>query len=243
MKKKLKNPFIMVLITVVCIALFANFSWASSSVIYNHKTSYDTNSRNIVLAGNVKSGHSGYYQVRRYGNHGHNKYTPKPKYSRNRYSNKHGYYRKGYGHYNKTHRQRHGSRSYYRYKHGHPGHYRGDKNDYRNRHYGYRNDDKYDHQGYKSDFSKGYNKHPEHAYKNSSAQVTRINKSKGHIYVDGGKNAGFVMGAKVCIYSIKGEETTCGRVRKTSKSHAMVEVNNRKAKYIKIGMGAMLAAE
>ena len=97
-KRKLKNHFMMVLITAVCIAFFVNLSWADSNVIYHHKTPYDTDSRNLGLALKVKSGHPGYNHLRRYGNHGHNKHFRKHNYYRNSYRNNHNYYRQGYGH-------------------------------------------------------------------------------------------------------------------------------------------------
>ena len=74
-------------------------------------------------------------------------------------------------------------------------------------------------------------------------QVTRINKNKGHVYIDGGKDAGFVMGATVCIYSFTGEEITCGSIQQTTVSYSVVKVNNRKAKQIQNGMEAMLSVE
>ncbi|MBW2327672.1 MAG: hypothetical protein JRF45_14620 [Deltaproteobacteria bacterium] len=73
-----------------------------------------------------------------------------------------------------------------------------------------------------------------------AAEVTRINKNRGLIVIDGNKADGFVMGAKVCFYSSSGEEITCGRVRQTSESYVTVEVNNRKAKQIRNGMEAQL---
>ena len=74
-----------------------------------------------------------------------------------------------------------------------------------------------------------------------AAQVTRINKSKGLIVINGNKDDGFVMGATVCFYSTSGEEITCGRVQQTSESYATVEINNRKARQIRIGMEAQLS--
>jgi len=73
-----------------------------------------------------------------------------------------------------------------------------------------------------------------------AAEVTKVHRHKGHIYIDEGKDAGYTMGAEVCFYSFSGEEITCGRVRQTSDSHAMVKVNNRIAKKIKKGMEARL---
>ena len=73
-----------------------------------------------------------------------------------------------------------------------------------------------------------------------AAQVTRINKSKGLIVINGNKDDGFVMGATVCFYSTSGEKITCGRVQQISDSHVTVKVNNRKAKQIRYGMEAQL---
>jgi len=73
-----------------------------------------------------------------------------------------------------------------------------------------------------------------------AAQVTRINKSKGLIVINGNKDDGFVMGATVCFYSTSGEKITCGRVQQISDSHVTVKVNNRKAKQIRYGVDAQL---
>ena len=76
-----------------------------------------------------------------------------------------------------------------------------------------------------------------------AAEVTRINKNRGLIVINGSKDDGFVMGATVCFYSTSGEEITCGRVQQTSESYATVKVNNRKAKQIRYGMEAQLEDE
>ena len=73
-----------------------------------------------------------------------------------------------------------------------------------------------------------------------AAQVTRINKSRGLIVIDGNKDDGFVKGATVCFYSTSGEEITCGRIQQTSESYATVKINNRMAKQIRFGMEAIL---
>jgi hypothetical protein len=73
-----------------------------------------------------------------------------------------------------------------------------------------------------------------------AAEVTRINKNRGLIVINGNKDDGFVMGATVCFYSTSGEEITCGRVQQTSESYVTVKVNNRKAKQIRYGMEAQL---
>ena len=75
------------------------------------------------------------------------------------------------------------------------------------------------------------------------AQVTRINKNKGLIVINGSKGDGFVMGATVCFYSTSGEEITCGRIQQTSESYVTVKVNSREAKKIRNGMEAQLEDE
>lgn len=75
----------------------------------------------------------------------------------------------------------------------------------------------------------------------SAAQVTRMNKNKGHIYIDEGKDAGFVLGASVCFFSDSGEILVCGKIRRTTPSYAVVKIDNRSAKKIKIGMEAQLS--
>ncbi|MEJ2615685.1 MAG: hypothetical protein P8Z35_12055 [Ignavibacteriaceae bacterium] len=76
-----------------------------------------------------------------------------------------------------------------------------------------------------------------------AAQVTRINADKGLIIIDGNKDDGFIIGAKVCFYSASGEKTTCGRVQQTSDSYATVKLNNRVAIQIKYGMEAKIPVE
>jgi len=73
-----------------------------------------------------------------------------------------------------------------------------------------------------------------------AAQVTKVNAGRGHVYIDGGKDAGFLMGAQVCFYLFSGEQIVCGIVRQTSSTWAMVKVKNREAKLIKRGMTATL---
>ena len=76
-----------------------------------------------------------------------------------------------------------------------------------------------------------------------AAEVTRIHKNKGHIYVNEGKDAGFVKGATVCFLSSSGEELLCGRVLKVADNYTVVKVDNRKIKKIKIGTEAKLQVE
>jgi hypothetical protein len=77
-----------------------------------------------------------------------------------------------------------------------------------------------------------------------AAKVVNVNKHKGFVYIDQGIDAGFVMGANVCIYSRSGQKIVCGRVRETMKSrHAMVMVNKEKSHHIEDGMIAKLKVE
>jgi len=77
-----------------------------------------------------------------------------------------------------------------------------------------------------------------------AAKVKNVNKHKGFVYIDKGKDAGFVMGATVCIYSLSDEKIACGRVQETMESHhAMVMVNKEKSHHIKDGMEARLVVE
>jgi hypothetical protein len=76
------------------------------------------------------------------------------------------------------------------------------------------------------------------------AKVINVNKHKGFVYIDQGIDGGFVMGAKVCIYSTSGEKIVCGRVRETMKSqHAMVMVNKGKSHHVEDGMTAKLVVK
>jgi len=74
----------------------------------------------------------------------------------------------------------------------------------------------------------------------SAAQVTRINRNKGHIYINEGKEAGFIIGASVCFFSDSGEIIVCGKIRRTTPSYAVVKVDKQSAKKIKNGMEAQL---
>ena len=46
-----------------------------------------------------------------------------------------------------------------------------------------------------------------------AAEVTKVKVSRGHVYIDAGKEAGFIMGTDVCFYSLAGEKIACGTVR------------------------------
>lgn len=75
-----------------------------------------------------------------------------------------------------------------------------------------------------------------------AAEVTKVKVGQGQVYIDAGKEAGFVMGADVCFYSFTGEKITCGKVRQTSAVMATVKVKSRKARLIKKGMTATFLA-
>jgi len=77
-----------------------------------------------------------------------------------------------------------------------------------------------------------------------TAKVENVNRHKGFVYIDQGMDAGFEMGAAVCIYSLSGKQIACGSVRETMKSqHAMVMVNKEKSHHIEDGMIAKLVVE
>lgn len=77
-----------------------------------------------------------------------------------------------------------------------------------------------------------------------AAQVTKINESKGQIFIDEGKDAGFIFGAKVCFFSTSNKELICGKVLRTTASYAIVKIKNRReTKKIEIGAEAMLRVE
>jgi len=77
-----------------------------------------------------------------------------------------------------------------------------------------------------------------------AAQVTKINEQKGQIFIDQGKDAGFIFGAKVCFFSSSDKELICGKVLRTSDSYAIIRIRNvRKTKKIDIGAEAMLTVE
>jgi len=75
-----------------------------------------------------------------------------------------------------------------------------------------------------------------------AAEVARVNPSKGQVYINKGKPAGFIVGAKVCIY-LSSKETACGKIFRATDSYSvlrLLRVDNRKARYIEYGMKAIL---
>jgi len=77
----------------------------------------------------------------------------------------------------------------------------------------------------------------------TAAEVTRINRNKGQVFINAGKDAGFILGTTVCFLSPSGAEILCGRVQRTTDAYAVVKINNREAKRIKVGTEAKLYEE
>lgn len=76
-----------------------------------------------------------------------------------------------------------------------------------------------------------------------TAEVTRVNANKGHVYVNKGKPAGFVVGAQVCILSGPDKELACGTIFRTTDAYSVVRVDKQPARYIRQGMTANLMTE
>ncbi|MFC1830154.1 hypothetical protein ACFL0O_11145, partial [Thermodesulfobacteriota bacterium] len=68
----------------------------------------------------------------------------------------------------------------------------------------------------------------------------RLQTNRGHVYINQGKDDGFIIGTEVCVYDFSGEEITCGTVIRTNPNYAMIKVNNRLAKQIRVGMEALI---
>ena len=73
-----------------------------------------------------------------------------------------------------------------------------------------------------------------------AAQVIKINKLNGDIAINGGENAGFIVGAQVCFPSVSGDQLICGTVLKASASESVVKVDRRYATRIMGGAEALL---
>lgn len=76
-----------------------------------------------------------------------------------------------------------------------------------------------------------------------AAEVTKVDSQDGHVYIDQGKDDGFVFGAEVCFYGPDKKKITCGTVRQSQPTYAMVGVDNKAAKLIKKGTKAELQKE
>ena len=74
-------------------------------------------------------------------------------------------------------------------------------------------------------------------------EVSEINKSEGRIHINGGTDAGFILGTIVCFSISPDTELICGTVQEAEASKAVVEVTQGEAEKIKIGTEAMLEVD
>ena len=72
-----------------------------------------------------------------------------------------------------------------------------------------------------------------------AAEVTRVSAREGEVFVNSGKNAGFIVGAEVCIYS-NSKEIACGNIFRTTDDYAVLRVDRQAVRYIENGMTAKL---
>jgi len=72
-----------------------------------------------------------------------------------------------------------------------------------------------------------------------TAMVKKVYSHKRIVWLDKGKEAGFIMGAKVCFFSSSDELIICGNVVQTKPSNSWVRVKTSIRK-IKKGMKAAL---
>ena len=63
-----------------------------------------------------------------------------------------------------------------------------------------------------------------------SARPYKMDKWKGHVFIDGGEDEGLMLGTTVSFFSCSGNGLICGTVLKTSPSEAMVKVDNTATK-------------
>jgi len=74
-----------------------------------------------------------------------------------------------------------------------------------------------------------------------AAEVTKINQLKGQVFINEGKDTGFVFSAKVCFFSSSNKEMICGKVLRTTNSYSIIKIKDRrKTKRIKVGSEAIL---
>lgn len=76
-----------------------------------------------------------------------------------------------------------------------------------------------------------------------AAQVMRVNKLNGDIAINGGTNAGFMVGVQVCFPAASGDQLVCGTVLKASANESVVKVDRRYATQIMGGAEALLYKE
>jgi Mg-chelatase subunit ChlI len=63
-----------------------------------------------------------------------------------------------------------------------------------------------------------------------ATRVTKANKFIGHVFIDGGKNTKFIMGAEECFFSPSNEQIINRSVQKIQALDGIVEVNRKLAK-------------
>jgi hypothetical protein len=77
-------------------------------------------------------------------------------------------------------------------------------------------------------------------YASLNAKVTRVHSNKGHVWLDQGKDVGFIIGAKVCFFSSSDELIACGNVITTKPSWCRVHVEKCCGRIRKSGVRAAL---
>lgn len=74
-----------------------------------------------------------------------------------------------------------------------------------------------------------------------AAEVTKINQPKGQVFINEGKDAGFIFGAKVCFPSSSNEGMIYGKILRTTDSYSIVKIKDRReTKKIKVGSEVIL---
>ena len=73
-----------------------------------------------------------------------------------------------------------------------------------------------------------------------NAKVTQVHDKKSLVWLDKGKDAGFIRGAKVCFFSSSDELISCGNVYSTEPSWCRVRVYQGFPRIREIGVRAVL---
>jgi hypothetical protein len=73
-----------------------------------------------------------------------------------------------------------------------------------------------------------------------NTKVTKVHRVKRHVWLNEGKDAGFIRGAKVCFFSSSDELIVCGIVVSTKPSWCRVLVNKCCRRIRKSGVRAAL---
>jgi len=77
-----------------------------------------------------------------------------------------------------------------------------------------------------------------------AAEVMKINQSKGQVFINKGKSAGFTFNSKVCFPSTLNKGMICGKVLRTTDSYSIVRIKDRReTKRIEIGSQAYIFDE